>query len=350
MIVPPTTHRDNAPSSTGVMNPLTRAVRRVYIRHPSLKDDLFVPTEKAIRVGELRVVATKRLAALGAVDMREGLRPLYKKRGAAIDDDALIDEKLRDGEVLEAYSAGIGDTAPVHEHVLVSHAALRDGVRLWVPAGNCRTFRDLVKASQKILRQTGDRRLCVSGLARADDGTVMDMNDEWRNVIESGTCLICSSGEGPTVATVANDPSVFKVRHRLDSSIWSKEMVVAGLGEGLEIKAKDLRCLGSIMPITTADDVDVSDDDEFRVRSISLQNDDTNTEDDDCGVVPREDEQSPTRRMSSSYGLLLGNSPPMSLFMSDDARGGELENDEDVMTKMPGGSWAVFRGEARKSP
>ena len=351
-----TTNRDSAPSSSGNVNPLARAVRRVYIRHPSLKDDLFVPTENAIRVGDLRLVATRRLAALGAVDLREGLRPLHRKRGAAIDDDALIDEKLTDGEVLEAYSAGIGDTPPVREHVLVSHAALRDGVRIWVPAGDCTTVGELVKASQNILRQTGDRRLCVSGLARADDGTVLDTNDEWRNVIESGTSLIGTHGEGPTVSSSAipKDPTVFKVRHRLDSSVWSKEMVVAGLGEGLEIKAKDLRSIGSITPITAC--VTAADDDDDLTLMKKL--DDLRTGDDDCttagggtGDVPRDDESSPTRRMSSSYGLLLGSSssPPLSLFANDDARG-ELENDEDVVKKMPGGSWAVFRGEARKSP
>ena len=42
-----------------------RVVRRVYVRYAALSEDLFVPTDDAIEVGELKVEAAKRLIALG---------------------------------------------------------------------------------------------------------------------------------------------------------------------------------------------------------------------------------------------------------------------------------------------
>ena len=50
-----------------------RAVRRVYVRHNSLKEDLFVPTGEAVNVGELRLEAAKRLESLG-VHLPKGLK------------------------------------------------------------------------------------------------------------------------------------------------------------------------------------------------------------------------------------------------------------------------------------
>lgn len=150
---------------------------------------------------------------------------LHHKRGNAIEDSAKIDEVLTDGEVLEAYSASSGPGEQeqlVRDHVLVSHPALRDGVSLFVPATDCSTVGDIVEASQTILRRTGDNRLCVSELKTLKDDKALDPRAKWRNVIESGSVLIATHGDGPTMAssTIPKDVTVWKVRHRLDSSVW----------------------------------------------------------------------------------------------------------------------------------
>ena len=204
-----------------------RAVRRVYVRHNSLNEDLFVPTGEAITVGELRIEATKRLQTLG-VDLADGLKvfniqcmietslslslkrtydaillwfifyclkqDLHRKRGEAIPDSVLIDEALKDGEVVEAYSAG-SSRGSIKDHVLVQHPALRDKVSLWVPADSCTTVDDLIHEAQSILRRTGDNRLCISELVVQSSGEVLPRERRWKELIESGELLRATHGK-----------------------------------------------------------------------------------------------------------------------------------------------------------
>ena len=303
---------------------------------------------------------------------------------------------LTDGEVLEAFSAAPGPDGgvgggeqPVRDHVLVSHPALRDGVSLFVPLSPaCRTVRDIVDAAQVILRRTGDNRLCVSELKAHEDGRALDPRAQWRSVIRSGSSLVATHGDGPTMSSsaIAKDVTVWKVRHRLDSSVWcvvtrrarrrdpdggpalsrgarpgaprrSREMVARGL-EGLEINASDLNAANSTINLNRLDinigDV-AADADEAAGSSSGSQS----YESPDAAGSPRE---SPTRRLSSSYGLLLtpnakggapasvGQASTMALF--HDVNGGAdmlQDSEDDVVKRLPGGSFAVFRGE-RKSP
>ena len=171
------------------------------------------------------------------------------------------------------------------------------------------------------------------------------------------------SGDGPTIASSAGqakDPTIFKVRHRLDSSVWSQEMVSQGL-EGLEIKAKDVKNMSlntsiNLTTLSTTDDIDV------RECEIYSEHDQSSSASDTTTCSPRE---SPTKRLSSSYGLLLHSPRPavksnnpvglsspgtlQVLSMDSHLSADMLENEDDVLKRMPGGSWAVFRGERKSS-
>lgn len=76
-----------------------------------------------------------------------------------------------------------------------------------------------------------------------------------------------------------------------------------------------------------------------------------------------ESNDSPLKRLSSSYSLLSvqtpntptnntnnttnqGGSPTLQLFGASDNIT-KSDHEEDVVKKMPGGSWAVFRGERK---
>ena len=168
-------------------------------------------------------------------------------------------------------------------------------------------------------------------------------------------------GDGPTIASSAGrpkDPTIFKVRHRLDSSVWSQEMVTQGL-EGLEIKSNDVKqmTLNSSIHLTT---LSVTDDEDIRNIEHHSSDLEENSPDDTAPCSPRE---SPTKRTSSSYGLLLhsprpnhgknnnsgsnNNSPLQVLTMDSHLSADMLENEDDVLKRMPGGSWAVFRGDRK---
>lgn len=74
------------------------------------------------------------------------------------------------------------------------------------------------------------------------------------------------------IATSAssNDPTVFKVRHRLDSSVWTPEMVNRGL-EGVELRAEDVKDTSSInfTNLSVADEITVRDEDVCNISNES---------------------------------------------------------------------------------
>lgn len=124
----------------------------------------------------------------------------------------------------------------------------------------------------------------------------------------------------------------------------SHEMVVRGM-EGLEINASDLNATNSTINLSRLD-INIKEGADAESGSGQAE----------CESSPRE---SPTKRLSSSYGLLLtpnakggasggGQGSTMALF--HDPNGADmLENEDDVVKRLPGGNFAVFRGE-RKSP
>ena len=293
-------------------------VRRVFLRHDALEEDVVLACEGLATVGEVGEEAGRALGALGVRVPAEGFRDLRRKADhRRLEPRQLVADQLEDSAVvLVDYT---GARAPPPPHVKVRHPKLNSNILVWVP------LFDLAGASLEQVRlraermmQRSDPALRISGLVRPSASenpgneqsprtqAPLPLVRPWEESLRPGDTVVATPGK--TLPSPRTRPR----RKRRDSVVFANPDGQGGGGSFAE------PCPGggggdATSPFGEDDQID---------GDLSL------------GSTPRDLQHHVDNPLHETL------------------RSGEkvrVSGDGDVtefMSKLPGGSWAVFSGDA----
>jgi len=287
----------------------------VFLRHDALEEDVVLACEGLATVGEVSEEAGRALGALGVRVPAEGFRELRRKAdNLRLEPRQLVADKLEDSAVvLVDYT---GERGPQPPHVKVRHPKLNSNILVWVP------LFDLAGASLEQVRLRAERMMQRSDPALRISGLVLPSASE--------------NQENQSPRTQAPLPLV----RPWEESLRPGDTVLATPG----------KCLPS--PRTRPR--------RKRRDSVVFANPDGQGGGSFAEPSPRGggDAMSPFGEDDQIDGDLTPGSTPRDLQFHIDnplhetLRSGEkvrVSGDGDVtefMSKLPGGNWAVFSGDA----
>mmetsp|Transcript_9503 Transcript_9503/g.11021 ORF Transcript_9503/g.11021 Transcript_9503/m.11021 type:complete len:368 (+) Transcript_9503:169-1272(+) len=342
-----------------------KKVRRVYIRNDAIgEDDLFVPTQDLSTIDNLVDEAIERMKRLGAYLDKEGMK-LRTKDGRQLLRTDIIEDTLIDGQVVIATTENAPFLAP---HVRMQHPALKDNIRLWVPLDNLVKLEE-VRALAELLLQQSDETLKVSQLCK-HDGEVLDLTKNWQESVHSGETLYSAEPGGRrrraqrkkrrdsalfSAALLGNRPSISEneevsgelseamKKHVLLDEGYEGEMVpgaVADIGEedddGSDDEDDDDE--NTLAPESSVERLGIGEEGK-PCQQIASVLDTASMQKDEAQEKPK------TRKLPSALTYISVRRPSI----NREKLTYFFTSREELVKRLPGGSWAVFGGDRRIS-
>lgn len=299
----------------GPAGPAGRAagVRRVFLRHDALEEDVVLACEGLATVREVGEEAARALAALGVRVPAGGFRDLRRKAdGLRLEPRQLVADWLEDSAVvLVDYT---GERAPPPPHMKVRHPKLNSNILVWVPLFDLTGAPlEQVRLRAEKMMQRSDPALLISGLVRpsaSEDNrgdsprtqAPLPLGRPWEESLRPGDTVLATPGK------CIPSPRTRPRRKRRDSVVFANPD-----GHGSSIEASGP---GSRDAPTFGEDDEVIDGD---LSAASTPRDMHFHVDNPLHQVQRSSEKV---RVSADGDVT------------------------EFMSKLPGGSWAVFSGDA----